>query len=299
MIVDAHCHLQMPIHGVTPDASRWKFPRMLIWSFEILGYRNPLWRGEPPEPARMIIALENQLRLSMGSREKLLHYMDANGIDYSVVLPIAPFVSSRDYLEACQGQPRLIPFATAYPGEGWVEDLREAMQGGCQGLKIHPILQRIPPEDPFYFQLLEEFRRYGKPVIAHTGEFDYYIVKDGFASYGDVRRLEKLIAAFPDIPFILGHMGLYYPERALELARRYPHVYLETSFQRVAVVSRALRVVGRERVLLGSDWPESNSKYALAIARKVAGNDQELFQRISGGNILALLGKSLPPHGED
>ncbi len=295
MIVDAHCHLQLPIYGVTPDPSRWKFTKLLMWSYELLGYRNPLWRGEPPEPARMLISLENQMRLSMGSREKLLHYMDKNGIDYSVVLPIAPFVSSRDYLEACAGQHRLIPFATAYPGEGWVDELHDAMKGGCQGLKIHPILQRIPPDDPFYFHLLEEFRRYGKPVIAHTGEFDYYIVKDGYASYGDVRRLEKLIAAFPDVPFILGHMGLYYPERAIELARRYSQVYLETSFQRAAVVRRALMVAGRERVLLGSDWPESDSKYPLAIARKVAGNDRDLFRRITGGNLLALLGSQANP----
>lgn len=289
MIVDAHSHLEVPIHGVTPDPRRKRFTWLLIRNYELLGFNNPLWKGEPPEWARILIAVENQLRLSMGSKENLLRYMDRNGIDKSVVYPVAPFTGPRDYLEQCRGEERLIPFTCAHPSSGWEKELRLAMEGGCRGLKIHPILQRIPPEDPFYFHLLEAFAPYGRPVVAHTGEFSYYVTDDGCFSYGDVRRFEKLIAAFPGVPFILGHMGLYYPERAMELARRYDNVYLETSFQPLRVVREAVRVAGRERVFFGSDWPESNQKYALSIARRAAGEDAEMMERLTGGNILALL----------
>ena len=289
MVVDAHAHLETPIYGVTPDPGRRKMTRLLMWNYELLGFHNPLWKGEPPGPARTLIALENQLRLSMGCKENLLRYMDRNGIDKSIVLPIAPFSTGAEYLEACAGEPRLIPFASVHPSGDWEKELQEAMQGGCRGLKIHPNLQRIAPEDPFFFDLLEAFAPYGRPLIAHTGEFDYYIVKDGYAAYGDIRRLEKLIAAFPNVPFILGHMGLYYPERAIELARRYEHTYLETSFQPLKIVREALDAAGRERVMFGSDWPESDSKYALRIARKAAGEDNELCDRLTGDNILALV----------
>lgn len=289
MIVDAHAHLETPILGVTPDPGRRKTTRMLMWSYELLGFRNPLWRGEPPEAARRLIAMENQVRLSMGCKENLLRYMDKNGIDKSVVLPVAPFSTSMEYLRKCADEPRLIPFASVHPSRDWEDDLKRAMEGGCRGLKIHPILQRIPPEDPFYFHLVEAFAPYGRPVLAHTGEFDYYIVKDGYASFGDVRRLEGLIASFPSVPFILGHMGLYFPERALELARRHENVYLETSFQPLKVVKEALRVAGRERVMFGSDWPESDSKFALRLARRAAAGDGELEKRLIGGNILALV----------
>ncbi len=289
MIVDAHAHLETPIYGVTPDPGRRRMTRLLMWNYELLGFNNPLWRGEPPGPARTLIALENQLRLSMGCRENLLRYMDSNGIDRSIVLPIAPFSTGGDYLRECAGEPRLIPFASVHPSGDWERELKAAMEGGCKGLKIHPTLQRIAPEDPFFFDLLEAFAPYGRPVIAHTGEFDYYIVKDGYAAFGDIQRLEKLIAAFPNVPFILGHMGLYYPDKAIELARRYEHIYLETSFQPLRKVREALKVAGRERVMFGSDWPESDSKYALRIARKAAGEDKELRERITGGNILALV----------
>lgn len=289
MIVDAHAHLEVNIYGVTTRPERRKSTRLLMWNYEVLGFNNPLWRGEPPEWARIIIAMENQMRLSMGCRENLLRYMDANGIDVSVVHPVAPFSEPEDYLEACAGERRLIPFTSVHPRGDWEEGLKAAMQGGCKGLKIHPILQRLEPEDPFYFDLLEAFAPYGRPVMAHTGEFDYYIVKDGYSAFGDTLRLEKLVAAFPQVPFILGHMGLYYPRKALELARRYENVYLETSFQPLRVVREALRTAGRERVFFGSDWPESDPRYSLRIARRAAGSDGELRERMTGGNILALL----------
>ncbi len=289
MIVDAHTHMDAAIYGVTTDSSRRKSTWLLMKNYELLGFNNPLWKGEPPEWARIVIAVEGQLRISMGCKENLLHYMDKNGIDRSVVCPVAPFAAPADYLEECEGEERLIPFTCAHPSPDWEKELHRAMQGGCKGLKIHPILQRIPPEDPFFFDLLEAFAPYGRPVEAHTGEFSYYVTDDGCSPYGDALRFEKLIAAFPGIPFIMVHTGLYYPEKALEIARRYENVYLETSFQPVRVVREAVRAVGRERVMFGSDWPESDSKYALRIARKAAGEDAELRERITGGNILALV----------
>jgi hypothetical protein len=87
----------------------------------------------------------------------------------------------------------------------------------------------------------------------------------------------------------MGHTGLYHPERAIEVARRRENVYLETSFQPLKIVRRALEAVGRERVLFGSDWPESDPKYALGIARRAAGEDNELSGRLTSGNILALI----------
>ncbi|MEW6554771.1 MAG: amidohydrolase family protein [Actinomycetota bacterium] len=289
MIVDAHTHMEATIYGVSPHPERRKMTRLLMRDYELLGFNNPLWRGEPPEWARILIAMEGQLRISMGCKKNLLAYMDRNGIDKSVVCPVAPFAAPMDYLEECMGEPRLIPFTCAHPSPDWERGLHLAMEAGCKGLKIHPILQRIPPEDPFFFDLLEAFAPYGRPVEAHSGEFSYYITDDGCSGYGEASRFEKLIAAFPAIPFIMVHMGLYYPEKALELARRYENVYLETSFQPLRKVKAAINVAGRERVMFGSDWPESDPKYSLRIARKAAGEDGELKDMITGGNILALL----------
>ncbi len=47
MIVDAHAHLETSIYGVTPDPERKRMPKLLMWSFEVMGFQNPLWRGAP------------------------------------------------------------------------------------------------------------------------------------------------------------------------------------------------------------------------------------------------------------
>ena len=89
MIVDAHTHMEAIIHGVSLDPRRRKMTRLLMWNFELMGFNNPLWRGEPPEWARIVIAMEGQLRISMSSKDNLLRFMDRNGIDRTVVHPIA------------------------------------------------------------------------------------------------------------------------------------------------------------------------------------------------------------------
>ena len=67
MIVDTHAHLELPIYGVTPDPQRRKFTRLLMWSYEVLGFRNPLWRGEPPEPMRQALEAAGRERVFFGS----------------------------------------------------------------------------------------------------------------------------------------------------------------------------------------------------------------------------------------
>ncbi len=289
-VIDAHAHLDLPIPGVTTTPERKRQPMGLMWQFELLKFSPALWPLNGLEPFRTMISVENQFRLSMGCPENLLRFMDRSGIERSVVLPVAPFVSARRYLEECKGQDRFIPFATAYPDEGWETDLKEAMDAGCRGVKIHPILQRIAPEDDFYLELAEVVRPYKRPIISHTGPFDYYTVADGYRCFGDVRRFEKLVAAFPDIPFIFGHSGLAGGRVAIDIASRYSNVYLETSFQSAGRVRKALDALGKRRVIFGSDWPETNQKTALSIARKVAGSDKELMDNLLWRNIEELIG---------
>jgi predicted TIM-barrel fold metal-dependent hydrolase len=289
-VIDAHAHLELPIAGVTPHPERKRQPLGIMWEFELLKFNPLLWPLSGIEPFRMIISVENQFRLSMGSPDNLLRFMDRNGIAASVVHPVAPFISSHKYLEECRNQARLVPFATAYPDEGWESDLRADLEAGCRGVKIHPILQRMEPTDEFYMQLAEVVRPYKRPIMSHTGPFDYYTVADGYRSYGCVSRFDKLVAAFPDIPFVFGHSGLADIGVAIDIARNRPNVYLETSFQSAGRVRMAIDLLGKDRVMFGSDWPESNQKAALSIARKVAGSDKDLLDGLLWRNIEELIG---------
>jgi len=291
-IIDIHTHLELHIPGIPQDRKRKKPPRLFMYLYEKLGYSFPLWKkGNYPEPIRVMISLDNQLRLSMASAENLLRYMEQSGVDFSVAMPVAPFVSGLDYLEKIKDRPRLLAFTSAHPDDpGWKDKLHQSMAGGCRGLKIHPIAQQLDPEAEFYFNLMEEFRRYNRPVLTHCGVFEYFITRSTSSAYGKPAAFEKLISSFPDIPFILGHMGIHEPDEAISLAEQYDNVYLETSFQPWSKIRKAVNKAGSHRVLFGSDWPESEQLTPLKIARRAAGEDRALAEAIIGKNAEALIG---------
>ncbi len=291
-IIDIHTHLELNLPGIPGNTHRKKPPRLFMYLNERLGYNSVLWKkGNYPDFIRMLISMDNQIRLSMASVENLIREMDSNDVSVSIVMPIAPYISSQDYLNKIENEPRLLTFATSHPSDqNWIGNLKEAMNKGCRGLKIHPILQELSPQSEFYFNLLEEYRGYGKPVLTHAGEFDYFIPHSKYSRFGRLSQFEKMVSSFSDIPFILGHMGLHDSEGAMQLAVKYENVYLETSFQSVNTVRKALKLVGENRVLFGSDWPEAEQRIPLNIARKVAISDHNLAERILWKNAEDLLG---------
>jgi hypothetical protein len=54
---------------------------------------------------------------------------------------------------------------------------------------------------------------------------------------------------------VLGHAGALQMEKALDLACRYPNVWLEMSGQSLANVRTILDRADPDRVVYGSDWP--------------------------------------------
>jgi predicted TIM-barrel fold metal-dependent hydrolase len=76
------------------------------------------------------------------------------------------------------------------------------------------------------------------------------------------------VAAYPQVPFILGHGGGR-PDghrAAVELAQRYPHVYLDLSGDSyyLGLVEWLVKGVGAERVLYASDltWIDPRTQLA-------------------------------------
>ncbi len=79
--------------------------------------------------------------------------------------------------------------------------------------------------------------------------------------------LDDIAIAFPDLRLIVGHAGVQtgwytsFPEHALMVAARHPHVYLELSQCHQSQIERAVHDpnIGADRLLFGSDWGASIS----------------------------------------
>jgi predicted TIM-barrel fold metal-dependent hydrolase len=96
---------------------------------------------------------------------------------------------------------------------------------------------------------------------------------------------------------ILVHIGWDQSDRVLDLAAHRPWVLVETSWQEPAMILAAVRRLGADRVLFGSDWPLLKARYAFAHVRRALPPGPER-DAVLGGNAMRLLGLkrvSAPP----
>jgi len=92
--------------------------------------------------------------------------------------------------------------------------------------------------------------------------------------------IEELVVEFPDVPVILGHMGhgnIIYINAAIDVAERHTNVYLESSGMPMHTkIAEAVRRVGRERVLFGSDVPFHDPVVELLKVQRSGLSDEDL-----------------------
>jgi predicted TIM-barrel fold metal-dependent hydrolase len=214
--------------------------------------------------------------------DALLREMDAAGADRAIVFSFAQRVDNEAVLESARRHPdRLVPFAVINP---WLEDavdsLARSFDAGARGLKLHPIAHGFPLDrhdlvDP----LLDLTADRGLPVIAHCTADPMSVPN----------CLGELARTYPGIPFLMAHMGhMYDTNGAIATARRWPNVYLETSGAFYRSIRKAIREVGPDRVVMGSNSPtgslaEEREKLRLAV------DDLGTRAAVEGGTLERLL----------
>ena len=101
-----------------------------------------------------------------------------------------------------------------------------------------------------------------------------------------------LARRFPEVTVLMDHMGYReWTSDAIEAARDNPNLYLGTTIAAFepTVIERAVRELGPERVVYGSNWPNCYSDLAVeAIRRQKLGAEAEAL--VLGGNLARILG---------
>lgn len=290
-VLDFHTHAQN-VFGMccVPRALRPLLRTGLARLYEKTGFHPAMKRIESPFAVRQA-AREMQSRFASFTFEDYLRAMKRNGIAYACALPVEPMARTQDLLSSARGHREVIPFASVRFDDGDPAAQIDAhLAAGCKGLKIHPVMQDVAPDDPRVVAVFERLRGTDVPVLFHTGRMSYFLGRrPERPELAEPARLRPLLARFPKQPVVLGHMGLLHAGDALELATDHPSVYLEVSFQPVSVVREALRRVGVERLLFGSDWPATEPRTEIAIVRKAVGAEPGALRRILFENGAELL----------
>ena len=217
------------------------------------------------------------------------------GIAHAVLLPIElPFISrnAEVYLGLTHGREEILCFGSVHP-YGWNPGRRlEAQkQRGARGVKIHPAVQMIYPQDRRAMMVYAKCGELGLPVLWHCGPVD--IEPPAGRRRSQVRLYEKPIAENPHTTFILGHSGALQPAVALDLANRYDNVWLELASQSLRVIRNLLEHAPIDRIMMGSDWPFYHQATALAKVLIATEGDETVRRKVQYDNAAALFG--LPP----
>lgn len=199
---------------------------------------------------------------------RLLAMEDEAGIEYAVVMPANHSAATGEvYLHpdnfrvarAIAGQSRLLGCATINPtfGQAAVKELEKlVVEEGFKGVKLMAVLHKYDVDDPTVDPVMRKARELGLVASIHSGEGCVH-----------PNRIGNVAGRFPDVPIVMDHMG--YPdatEDAIRVAEERPNVVLGTTVLRFfksdpsqavpAAVAEAVRRLGPERVVFGSNLPE-------------------------------------------
>jgi len=146
---------------------------------------------------------------------------------------------------------------------------------GFIGIKVHR------GDAPISGEICDAARTFGIPVL--------------YDPMGDVHVAELLATQYPDVDFILPHLGSFADAWSAQLALidhlvRHPNIYTDTSgIRRFDLLCEAVRRAGAHKVLFGSDGPWLHPGLELHKIRLLglSSADEAL---VTGGNFLRLIG---------
>jgi predicted TIM-barrel fold metal-dependent hydrolase len=236
----------------------------------------------------LIIDAHNHLGIRHGARQlgpDLVRKMDGAGVDKAVIFPFVEGNFSNDPIRVAAREfpDRLIPYCAVNPWhEGAaVDELRRCVeQWGFKGLKLHPTLNGFHLSDhglvdPI-FAAAEDL---GIPIIVH-GASDLYNAPLEFG---------EIAGTFPKVPLLMAHMGFFWlVDQAIQLAKRHPNLYLESSRAPIFEISVAVKELGPEKVIWGTDSPFVDYEWEFKKMVR-ATPDPEGYAKIVGGNLARLL----------
>jgi predicted TIM-barrel fold metal-dependent hydrolase len=220
---------------------------------------------------------------------------DALGVRRSVLLPIDfPLLSenSETWLRLTEDNDAIVCFGSVHPYRpGMRAHLDKLVRMGARGLKYHPAVQLVGPDDDRAMKLFRLAGERKLPVLFHCGPVD--IETRMGRRLSQVKRYERALAENPSTTFVLGHSGALQMEEAIAFGRKYDNVYFEIASQSLPAVERLLDAIPPGRLMLGSDWPFYHQAVPIAKVLLATEKDEALRRAVLHDNAAKLFGLPL------
>jgi len=199
------------------------------------------------------------VRVSMSevdiSPEWLIRLMDESGIDKMIVMPPANWAPGCDYragtdevVAAVNKYPdRFIGFTgvTGYCVKHGIADLKYGIEE--KGLRGAGEFKAAPGMyESIIIPIMSYLEKYRLPVLIHV------------YTPSEAKMAEYVARKLPNLPVIMGHMGgtdVTAGRMCIEAAKKRENLFLETSSSPFDIIFAAVKELGAERVVFGSDAP--------------------------------------------
>lgn len=229
-----------------------------------------------------------------GTVDALLSKGREAGIDRFVLLPVAVHPHGVRHVNAfivrqVREHPECDGFGTVHPDmEDMAGELDYIRAEGLLGVKLHPDMQEVQPDDERLFPLYEQLSTWGLPVFVHCG--------DEHRDFSHPRHLRRVIDRFPDLTVIAAHLGGWskWDEAVEYLADTDCMVDISSCmmFLPPDKVVEYVRAFGAHRVLFGTDFPIWDATKEVRNLMSLPLTDDEREQ-IFFGNAQRILGKEV------
>ncbi|MEX0891056.1 MAG: amidohydrolase family protein [Gemmatimonadota bacterium] len=199
--------------------------------------------------------------------------MAANGVDYALVLSSYAANEWRPNVQELLEVVGLDPQIGVVAGVSYenytahdLADLRTLLrEDRIKGLKLYPGYEAFYVHDPRMRVVYELAGEFGVPVMIHTG--DTFTAR-GKVKYAHPLEVDEVAVDFPDVNFVICHLGNPWVTDAMEVIYKNPNVVgdvsgltlgkFEERFEKLMLqqVNEVVAFAGNpEKLLYGTDWP--------------------------------------------
>ena len=234
--------------------------------------------GYVDAPANPAGATTRQVKIEPG---QVIEECKRAGIDRACVIPLrhAEYEAANRYVaDVCAKHPEHFIGVAVHSPQREQNRLRKLLTEEIKSMGMKAVRSDGPPTR----ELLDVARELDIPVI-------YYPEARGIS-----QSYHMIAQAYPDISFILPHLGGYGGSwnvhmDALDVARRYSNVFIDTSAISVPpYLEMAVKELPSERILFASCGPHLDARVAVELIR-LLDLPEKSRENVMGKNILRLL----------
>jgi predicted TIM-barrel fold metal-dependent hydrolase len=194
-----------------------------------------------------------------GTLDGLQKSMHRNGIDTSILLPVATKPSQVETINAnCLSlqSPSIIPFGSLHQDYQEFElEIGKLKKSGIKGIKLHPEYQNFYVDDKKMFPIYEALQASGLIVVFHAGKDPGPFSND----HALPTAFKNIARQFPTLKIVAAHMGGWMAWDEVEQSLGAQNIYFDTSavygHLSPSGFMRLVSALGIDVILFGSDSP--------------------------------------------